>query len=91
MTDLPCSECNGEKLNAAARYVTVGGIRLPEVSSCSIHESLELVRSWKPDSINGPPDMYADALEVLDEKSLFIGNEILKEIESRLDFLNSVP
>ena len=48
------------------------------------------MRSWKPDSINGPPDMYADALEVLDEKSLFIGNEILKEIESRLDFLNSV-
>ena len=40
--------------------------------------------------MNGPPEMYADQLEILDEKSLFIGNEILKEIESRLDFLNSV-
>ena len=90
MTDLPCSECNGEKLNAAARHVTVGGIRLPEVSSCSIHDSLELVRAWRPENERGPPEEYADQVETLDEKSLFIGNEILKEIESRLDFLNSV-
>ena len=90
MTDLPCSECNGEKLNAAARHVTVGGIRLPEVSSCSIHDSLELVRAWRPENENGPPEMYADQLETLDEKSLFIGTEILKEIENRLNFLNSV-
>ena len=90
MTDLPCNDCNGEKLNPAARYVTVGGIRLPEVSSCSIFESLDLVRAWRPDAEIGPPEEYADQLEVLDDKSLFIGTEILKEIENRLDFLNSV-
>ena len=69
MTDLPCSDCNGEKLNAAARHVTVGGIRLPEISSCSIHDSLELVKSWRPENKNGPPEDYADQLEVLDEKA----------------------
>jgi len=90
MTDLPCNDCNGEKLNPAARFVTVGGIRLPEVSSCSIFESLDLVRAWRPDAEIGPPEEYADQLEVLDDKSLFIGTEILKEIENRLDFLNSV-
>ena len=65
-------------------------IRLPEVSSCSIHDSLELVRAWRPENENGPPETYADQLETLDEKSLFIGTEILKEIENRLNFLNSV-
>ena len=90
MTDLPCNDCNGEKLNPAARYVTVGGIRLPEISSCSIYESLDLVKAWKPETEVGPPEEFADQLEILDDKSLFIGNEILKEIESRLDFLNSV-
>ena len=49
-----------------------------------------MVRAWRPENENGPPEMYADQLETLDEKSLFIGTEILKEIENRLNFLNSV-
>ena len=89
MTDLDCPECKGEKLNAAARFVTVGGIRLPEVSSCSVHDALCLVRAWQPEG-DGAPDAFADLLEILDERSLFIGKEILKEIESRLGFLDSV-
>ena len=36
MTDLDCHACQGEKLNPAARFVTVGGIRLPEVSRSSM-------------------------------------------------------
>jgi excinuclease ABC subunit A len=90
MTDLPCGDCNGEKLNPAARHVTVGGIRLPEISACSIFESLDLVNAWNPDTDVGPPEEYADQLEVLDDKSLFIGSEIIKEIVNRLEFLNSV-
>ena len=89
MTDLDCSECNGEKLNAAARYVSVGGIRLPEVSHCSVHDALSVVRAWWPDG-PGAPEYFADTLEALDERSIFIGNEILKEIENRLGFLDSV-
>ena len=89
MTDLDCSECGGEKLNRAARYVTVGGIRLPEVSQCSVHDALGLVRAWDPQGA-GPPEAYQDILETLDERSMFIGTEIIKEIENRLGFLDSV-
>ena len=89
MTDLDCPVCNGEKLNPAARFVSVGGIRLPEVSSCSVHESLSLIRSIQPNG-EGPPEMFADAVEILDERSMFIGKDILKEIDSRLEFLDSV-
>ena len=38
MTDLPCPSCHGEKLNPAARSVTVGGLRLPEISMAAVHE-----------------------------------------------------
>ena len=89
MTDLDCTECHGEKLNRAARYVTVGGIRLPEVSQCSVHDALGLVRAWSPDG-EGPPEEFQDALEVLDERSMFIGTEIIKEIEGRLGFLDAL-
>ncbi len=89
MTDLDCSECNGEKLNAAARFVTVGGIRLPEVSNCSVHDALSVIRSWQPDG-EGAPEAFADMMEILDERSLYDGKDILAEIESRLGFLDSV-
>ncbi|NCG00160.1 MAG: excinuclease ABC subunit UvrA [Euryarchaeota archaeon] len=89
MTDLDCSGCGGEKLTAAARYVSVGGIRLPEVSRCSVHDSLALIRAWQPNGA-GAPENFADVLEILDERSLFIGKDILKEIENRLGFLDSV-
>ena len=83
MTDLDCQDCNGEKLNRAARYVTVGGIRLPEVSQCSVHDALGLVKAWNPEG-DGPPANFEDLLEPLDERSMFIGTEIIKEIEGGL-------
>ena len=89
MTDLPCTSCSGEKLNDAARFVTVGGIRLPEVSQASVHEALLLTRAWRPDG-ESPPDTYIDILEPLDERSMFIGHDIINEIENRLGFLDSV-
>ena len=89
MTDLDCPSCQGEKLNDAARYVTVGGIRLPEVSRCSVHDALGLVQAWNPEGA-GPPAEFQDILETLDDRSMFIGTEIIKEIESRLSFLDSV-
>ncbi len=89
MTDLDCHACHGEKLNPAARFVTVGGIRLPEVSRSSVHEAYQLIKALHPEA-DGPPEQYADVLTALDDRALFIGNEILKEIENRLGFLESV-
>ena len=34
MTDEPCSNCRGDKLNDAVCKVTVGGVNLPGISSC---------------------------------------------------------
>ena len=81
MTDENCPECKGEKLNPAARNVSVGGIRLPEVGMASVYEALGIVKSWQGDG---------KTAETLDERSAFIGRDILKEIEGRLGFLNDV-
>jgi len=50
---------------------------------------LGLVRAWNPEG-DGPPEAFQDLLETLDERSMFIGSEIIKEIEGRLGFLDSV-
>ena len=81
MNDEPCTACNGEKLNPAARNVTVGGKRLPEIGAASVHEALEIIKSMAG---------KGDSAEELDERSAFIGREILKEIVGRLEFLNDV-
>ena len=81
MNDEPCSACNGEKLNPAASRVTVGGKRLPEIGAASVHDALEIIRSMRGEG---------NSAEELDERSAFIGREILKEIEGRLGFLNDV-
>ena len=78
MTDEPCLDCNGEKLNPSARGVTVGGTSLPSLSSMTVCDSLQLVQSWR------------GGKKPLGEKSLFIGDEVIKEIENRLSFLNDV-
>ena len=81
MNDEPCSACDGEKLNPAASRVTVGGKRLPEIGAASVHDALEIIRSMRGEG---------NSAEELDERSAFIGREILKEIEGRLGFLNDV-
>ena len=88
MTDLHARHAT-EKLNPAARSVTVGGLRLPEISMAAVHEALALVRVVAR-CRSRSAEAWADSAEVLDERSLFIGREILKEIESRLSFLDSV-
>ena len=81
MNDEDCNTCNGEKLNPAARGVTVGGKRLPEIGAASVHEALQIIRSLNGDGKKA---------QKLDERSAFIGREIIKEIENRLGFLNDV-
>ena len=81
MNDEDCPDCNGEKLNPAARQVTVAGKRLPEIGAASVHEALGIIHSMQG---NGK------SAETLDDRSAFIGRDILKEIEGRLGFLNDV-
>ena len=95
MTDEPCSECEGRKLNRAVSGVTVGDVSLPGISSCSVLEALATVQRWRLGHLDdtwerierAEPDEEAAPASKLDERSMFIGREIIKEIESRLRFL----
>ena len=96
MTDEPCSVCVGDKLNEAVCRVTVGGINLPGISKCSVLEALAVVQNWRLGELDDtwqkldreiPSSVTVDSTERLDERSMYIGKEIIKEIESSLRFL----
>jgi len=99
MTDEPCPGCNGQKLNGAVSRVIVGGISLPDISFCSVLEALAVVQRWRLGGLDDtwvkldrdePDTETVSRSEQLDERSLFIAHEIIKEIESRLRFLSLV-
>jgi excinuclease ABC subunit A len=75
MSQLPCSTCHGERLCAEARFVTVGGKRLPELTSYSI----EALHDWIQALPGG-----------LDEEQTKIGSELIEEIRQRLGFMRNV-
>ncbi len=96
MTDKPCTSCHGDKLNDAVCKVTVGGINLPGISKCSVLEALAVVQNWRLGGLDetwkkldreAPSSITVDATKKLDERSMYIGKEVIKEIESRLRFL----
>jgi excinuclease ABC subunit A len=75
MSQQPCPKCNGERLNPEARFVTVDGKRLPELTSWSI----EAIHDW-----------VGRIMEHLDAEQREIGSELVKEIHQRLGFLRNV-
>ncbi|MDE0913008.1 MAG: excinuclease ABC subunit UvrA [Candidatus Poseidoniales archaeon] len=96
MTDEHCLECNGRKLNRAVSGVIVGGVSLPAFSACSVLEALAVVQRWRLGALDEtwdklerevPTTEVVSTSQHLDERSLFIGEEVIKEIESRLRFL----
>jgi excinuclease ABC subunit A len=95
MTDEPCSDCNGRKLNRAVSRVTVGSTTLPGISACSVLEALATVQYWRIGGLDdtwerldrAPPPKEAIQADRLDERSMYIATEIIKEIEARLRFL----
>jgi len=96
MNDEPCPECKGQKLNNAVSKVIVGGVSLPAISSCSVLEALAVVQHWRAGELDGtweklgrdkPDTKIISQTKQLSERSIFIGTEIIKEIEARLRFL----
>ncbi len=94
MTDEPCVTCNGAKLNEAVRGVIVGGTNLPHFNGASILEALSIVQIWQ----NGKTDSEfwksidrtapnTSTARKLNEREIFIGREVIKEIANRLRFL----
>ena len=75
MSQLPCPRCEGERLNAESRFVTIDGKRLPELTSWSI----ENIHNW-----------VSNLTDNLSGEQLEIGEELIKEIGERIGFLRNV-
>ena len=75
MRQTPCPQCNGERLNIEARFITLGNKRFPEITNKSIGELLDWVRSLRMK---------------LDARQLEIGGELIAEVEERLQFISKV-
>ncbi len=75
MSTNECKECGGARLSKEALSVTVCGKNIHEVCSMSISDSLDFIKSLH---------------SKLSEREMIIARLILKEIEERLSFLESV-
>ncbi|MBI2593086.1 excinuclease ABC subunit UvrA [Candidatus Daviesbacteria bacterium] len=72
-----CPLCRGCRLKPESLSVTLYGLNIAELTTLSIKESLDFVKK-----ISGS--------NVLSDRELIIGKSILKEIQSRLQFLSDV-
>ncbi|MFC2123047.1 excinuclease ABC subunit UvrA, partial [Bacteroidota bacterium] len=77
MVSRPCPVCGGKRLKPESLAVTIDGRNIAEVSEMSITQELEWVGSLG----NG---------KILSEREQMIAGEVLKEIQSRLGFLQDV-
>jgi len=104
MSQQPCPTCNGARLRAEARTVTVGGKTITEVGAMAIDEAYAWVvglnggeeREEIGDARLGiatPRTLtsgHAVSVEALTGEKLQIAGEVLKEIRDRLRFMLNV-
>ena len=84
MAARPCRACQGKRLRPEALAVTVCGLGIMEVCAKNVGHALEWVREIDPDvPWKGPR-------QTLSVREKIIGNQILKEIEGRLEFLKNI-
>jgi len=78
MIDLPCQGCGGRRLKPEALAVRIAGINISEATAMQVSFVLDWVNFLKSEA------------SPLSSREKTISNEILKEIESRLNFLVNV-
>ena len=79
-----CQSCAGKRLRPEALAVSVCGLGIMDVSAKNIAEALDWVHQIDPDDPGQHPG------ETLSRRDKTIGNQILKEIEGRLRFLENI-
>ena len=93
MTALPCEACGGERLRPEALAVTIADRSIMQVTALSVAEASEWALAVQGLAAMPPVEPrwpeHADA-PTFSERELTIGNQILKEIGSRLSFLLNV-
>ena len=84
MAARPCRACQGNRLRPEALAVTVCGLGIMEVCAKNVGHAWEWVREIDPDvPWKGPR-------QTLSVREKIIGNQILKEIDGRLEFLKNI-
>ena len=84
MAARPCRACGGARLRPEALAVKVCGLGIMEVCAKNVGHALNWVREIDPDiPFEGPR-------KTLSVREKTIGNQILKEIEGRLEFLKNI-
>ena len=81
MSAHPCHECQGKRLKPGSLAVMISGKNIMDVTSLSVAGALEWIRCVTGDEDGHP---------VLSPKELAIAQQIVKEIQSRLNFLMDV-
>jgi excinuclease ABC subunit A len=84
MSARPCQSCQGKRLRPEALGVTVCGQNIIEVTSLNIGQGLEWVQRIDPDV------PWEGRRETLSARDKTIANQIFKEIEGRLRFLEGI-
>ena len=79
-----CQSCAGKRLRPEALAVTVCGLGIMNVTAKNIGEALDWIHHIDPDDPGEHPG------ETLSTRDKTIGNQILKEIEGRLRFLENI-
>ena len=93
MTALPCEACGGERLRPEALAVTIANRSIMQVTALSVVEASEwamAVQGLGPMPHVDPRWPEHPDPPAFSERELTIGNQILKEIGSRLSFLLNV-
>ena len=84
MSARPCQSCGGKRLRPEALAVTVCGLGIMDVCGKNIGQAAEWVREIDPDA-PGPHKKM-----VLTAREKTIANQVLKEIEGRVKFLEGI-
>ena len=92
MSQRPCATCGGNRLKPEVLAVTVLGMSIMDVTRQSVEKALQWVEACKtgiwPKSVDR--SKAEKAKEPLNERESAIAEQIMKEIEARLGFLERV-
>ena len=84
MSARPCPSCDGKRLRPEALAVQVCGLSIMDVCAKNIGQAAEWIRDIDPDA----PGYHTE--RVLSTREKTIANQVLKEIEGRVNFLEGI-
>lgn len=90
MLELPCNDCNGRRLKKEILGVQVGASNIVDATDMSINEAKQFFVALSPKKERLEGDVAMKGIETLTEYEYTIVKKVLKEVISRLSFLENV-